>query len=43
MKINKELPSPAQLKEEYPLSKRLEAIKQQRVKEIRDVFIGKSD
>ena len=43
MKINKELPSPAQLKEEYPLSKRLEAIKQQRDKEIRDVFIGKSD
>lgn len=43
MKINKELPLPALLKEEYPLSKELAAVKEKRDREIRDVFIGKSD
>ena len=43
MKINKELPLPALLKEEYPLSKELAAVKEQRDREIRDVFIGKSE
>ena len=43
MKINKELPLPALLKEEYPLSKELAAVKEKRDREIRDVFTGKSD
>ena len=40
MKLNKELPLPARLKEEYPLSPELAAIKAQRDREIRAVFIG---
>ncbi len=43
MKINKELPLPANLKAEYPLSDRIIAIKQQRDAEIRAVFTGESD
>ena len=43
MRINKELPSPMQLKEEYPLSEKLTQLKQKRDKEIRDVFTGESD
>ena len=42
MKLNKELPLPARLKEEYPLSPELAAIKAQRDREIRAVFIGES-
>lgn len=43
MKINNELPLPADLKAEYPLSDKLKKIKQERDKEIRDIFTGKSD
>ncbi len=43
MRINKELPSPDALKEEYPLTKELAKIKEERDKEIRDVFTGASD
>lgn len=43
MKINKELPSPAELKKEYPLSEELRELKRRRDKEIRDIFTGDSD
>ena len=43
MKVNNELPLPADLKAEYPLSDKLKKIKQERDKEIRDIFTGKSD
>ena len=43
MKVNKTLPSPAELKKEYPLSDRLKEIKNKRDAEIRDIFTGKSD
>ena len=43
MRINKELPSPAELKREYPLSDQLKELKKQRDAEIRDIFTGKSD
>ena len=40
-KVNKTLPSPAELKKEYPLSDRLKEIKNKRDAEIRDIFTGK--
>lgn len=43
MQVNTELPLPADLKAEYPLSERAEVIKRERDKEIRDIFTGKSD
>ena len=43
MKVNAELPLPADLKAEYPLSDKIIALKKKRDQEIRDVFIGKSD
>lgn len=43
MRINKELPSPQELKNEYPLSDKIIAMKSKRDREIRDVFTGKSD
>ena len=43
MKVNKVLPSPAELKEEYPLSEELIRLKKERDTEIRDIFTGKSD
>lgn len=43
MRINKELPSPMELKKEYPLSEKLKELKSKRDKEIRDVFTGKLD
>lgn len=43
MKLNKELPLPSRLKEEFPLSDELKAIKARRDAEIRKVFTGKSD
>ena len=43
MKINKVLPSPAELKEEYPLSEEMIRLKKERDAEIRDIFTGKSD
>ena len=43
MKINTTLPSPTELKEEYPLSEKLAELKKKRDQEIRDIFTGKSD
>lgn len=43
MKINAELPLPADLKAEIPLDEKLIAIKAKRDAEIRDIFTGKSD
>ena len=43
MKINAELPLPADLKAEYPLPKELAEIKKKRDAEIREIFEGKSD
>ena len=43
MKINAELPLPADLKAEYPLSDNIVKIKEKRDREIRDIFTGKSD
>ncbi len=43
MKVNKVLPLPAELKEEYPLSEELIRLKKERDTEIRDIFTGKSD
>lgn len=43
MKINAELPLPVNLKAEYPVPEKLQKIKRERDKEIRDIFTGKSD
>lgn len=43
MKINTTLPSPTELKEEYPLSEKLAEVKKKRDQEIRDIFTGRSD
>ena len=43
MRINAELPLPADLKAEYPLSDKIIKIKEKRDAEIRDIFTGKSD
>ncbi len=43
MIINKKLPHPADLKEEYPLSEKIKETKRKRDEEIRDIFTGKSD
>lgn len=43
MRINAELPLPADLKAEYPLSEKLRKIKTERDREIRDIFTGKND
>ncbi len=43
MRVNAELPLPADLKNEYPLSDKIKAIKAKRDEEIRDIFTGKSD
>ncbi|WP_461812158.1 3-deoxy-7-phosphoheptulonate synthase [Faecalimonas sp.] len=43
MRVNKQLPLPLELKEEYPLTKDIVALKKQRDNEIRDIFMGKSD
>ena len=43
MKQNRELPIPADLKAQYPLSPAVQALKAQRDKEIREVFEGTSD
>lgn len=42
MKLNRELPLPADLKAEYPLSRAVQEMKKKRDDEIRDVFTGKS-
>ena len=43
IKINHELPLPEILKEQYPVSGRIEEIKKKRDEEIRDIFTGRSD
>ena len=43
MKVNAELPLPADLKAEYPLPKEIVELKAKRDKEIREIFEGKSD
>ncbi|MCF2568883.1 3-deoxy-7-phosphoheptulonate synthase [Mediterraneibacter glycyrrhizinilyticus] len=43
MKINAQLPLPADLKAEYPLSENIVKIKERRDREIRDIFTGRSD
>lgn len=43
MRINHELPLPEVLKAQYPISDKVQAIKQKRDEEIRDIFTGKSD
>ena len=43
MRINAELPLPADLKAEYPLSDKIIQIKEKRDAEIRNIFTGKSD
>ena len=43
MRINAELPLPADLKAEYPLSEEIISIKKKRDQELRDIFTGKSD
>ena len=43
MRMNKVLPSPQELKAEYPLSEKLKELKSRRDEEIREVFTGKSD
>ena len=43
MKINAQLPLPADLKAEYPLSDTIVKIKEKRDREIRDIFTGRSD
>ena len=43
MRVNAELPLPADLKNEYPLSDKIKTIKAKRDEEIRDIFAGKSD
>lgn len=43
MKINNQLPSPEALKQQYPMTDKIKAIKRHRDQEIRDIFTGKSD
>lgn len=43
MRINAELPLPADLKAEYPMPEKSKEIKKERDQEIRDIFTGKSD
>ena len=43
MEFKRKLPIPKEIKAEYPLTEKMEAIKAQRAREIRDVFEGKSD
>lgn len=43
MQLNKQLPLPADLKAEYPLSREITGVKARRDSEIRDIFTGRSD
>lgn len=43
MRVNAQLPLPADLKAEYPLSAEIKALKRKRDEKIRDIFTGKSD
>ena len=39
----KKLPTPAEIRNEYPIDAEIQALKEKRDQEIRDVFTGKSD
>ena len=43
MHFEKKLPIPADIKQQYPLSERVRAIKKERDQMIRDIFTGRSD
>lgn len=43
MEFLRKLPTPAELKEEFPVSKKIAEIKEKRDQEIKDIFEGKSD
>ena len=43
MEFKRKLPIPKDIKAEYPLTEKMESVKAQRAREIRDVFEGKSD
>ncbi len=43
MEFVKKLPTPQEIKEEYPISDRIKKIKEERDQEIMDIFAGKSD
>ena len=43
MNFIRKLPIPKDVKEQFPLSPALEAVKEARNQQIRDVFAGKSD
>lgn len=43
MTVNKQLPMPSDIKKEYPLSNEIIKLKEERDKEIRDIFTGNSD
>ena len=43
MHFEKKLPIPSEIKQRYPLSGKVRAAKEQRDKEIRDIFTGKDD
>lgn len=43
MKFNRKLPIPKEIKEQYPLTKKMAEVKEKRDAEIRDIFSGKSD
>lgn len=43
MEFKRKLPIPKEIKAEYPLTEKMESVKAQRAREIRDVFEGKSD
>lgn len=42
-KFTKKLPTPEEIRTQYPISSEIQAIKEKRDQEIRDVFTGKSD
>lgn len=43
MTFHRKLPIPQEVKKEFPLTKRMEAVKAARDQQIRDVFEGKSE
>ncbi len=43
IEFSRKLPVPKEIKEQFPLSDQLKSLKEQRDKEIKDVFTGKSD
>ena len=43
MEFIRKLPTPQELKEEFPVTEEIKKIKEERDKEIADIFTGKSD